>query len=203
MSPSRFFLFCFSSVLITEVIIGTGAELKSKIMCYGGNISLKNQSMEDVPSKICTARFLTTLNTTRMRASPILKGSKTVLAMLTFCLFALCSDGVLTARMFWCESVPKISFLIKSDPAPLSNIHCTGGILCDDKPTEIETFKFIFLKRQILPRLPNIHFSDWCSGMFFSSSIFTILSVFCIFPRLIVLVPYQLCFVVKIVCHHF
>lgn len=92
---------------------------------------LTNKSVKDVHTKIGTARFITNPNTTRTRASRILTWSKAVPTALIFWLVTLCSDFVLTIRMAWSHSSYAKYFLKKYSPAPVSNLHCTGRILCE------------------------------------------------------------------------
>lgn len=159
-------------------------------------------SIKDAPNKNCTAIFPTTPNTTRTLASSIVMWTKTVPRMLMFWLVALCNDGAPTARMFWGQSVSKKCSLIKFCPAPVSNMHYTGCLSCDNKPKVICVLYFL-LKRQVMPWFLNVQILKYGSGMFFLLSLFILLSAFRVFLLLMVFVPYHLRLLVEFARPHF
>lgn len=83
--------------------------------------------------------------------------------------------------MFWSQSVSEKSFLIKLSPAPESDMHYAGCILCDDRLTGIDTFQFHFLKRNVMLAFSNIQISEFDSGKFFSIPLFVLFLSFSYF----------------------
>lgn len=147
-------LLCFTSFLslhfvsITVLIIGTVDEFYIIVLGSGGNITLNNQSMNNVPRKMRTAVFLKILSTTQVCAFCILMYSEQVPTKQSFSLVAFCNDGLLFAWMVWNQSVFEMFSLINVDPAPLSSMYCTDCLLCDEK-IEVELIVTFYLKEKI------------------------------------------------------
>lgn len=167
MSPSDLCCARLPSTLVTVAIIGAAVKLQSTVLSSGGKLSLTNLPLKNVPSMMGMTRFPTTLNTTRMQASPILTLSRTVPMMPTFWIATLRNDGTLTARMDANQSVSKKCYLIKLDPMAVWNMHCTGYIPSDKKPTEVVTSSFLLTNREMSSGFSNRQISKYGSWVLF------------------------------------